>query len=241
MSQSFYIFLFAAIISCIPCFLDHRETLKNLIESNGQTKFKHGLRLFLLWIIPISFLIATILSEVESETAASVSNRTILGVSNQLAQAQMQINLQSNDLKIVKTEYGDATNALAEATRINAENTRRTIKTEDRLKFIQLLKNVTNKGEVGVFITDGCGDETTKYAQNIRDMIVAAGFDSGKHCGVQTGPLLSGIYICVHSQDTQPPFSGPIQKALYAIGISTTGQYLADVPPKTVRIYVFPK
>jgi hypothetical protein len=227
MSHSFYIFLFAAVISCIPCFLDHRETLKNLRESNGQIKTKHSLRLFLLWAIPVSFLIATILSEGESEKAASISEKTILSLSNQLAQAQMQI--------------GDATNALAEATRINAENARRRIKTEDRLKFIQLLKNVPNKGKVGVFITEGCGDETTKYAQDIREMVVAAGFDSGNHCGVKTGPLLSGIYICVHSHDAQPPFSGPIQKAFYAIGISAIGQYSADVPTNTMRIYVFPK
>jgi hypothetical protein len=110
MSVSFWIFLIAAILSCIPPVLDHGETLKNFRSSNGSEKRSHGLRLFLLWAIPVFFLIATIISEMESETAAKNLAAAIQTATN--AQADAKAAKEAAEPKPLKQRLIDCLNGI---------------------------------------------------------------------------------------------------------------------------------
>jgi len=115
MSFSFWIFLIAAILSCIPSVLDHGETLKNFNSSTGLEKRKYGLRLFLLWAIPVSFLIATVVSEVEAKKAVTESGSAFGSLSNKLQKVEFQYSEATNDLALAKQASIAAQSASREA------------------------------------------------------------------------------------------------------------------------------
>lgn len=115
----------------------------------------------------------------------------------------------------------------------------RTITESDGEKFIKLLANVP-KGNVVVYINGNSGSEVQNYAEQIRQMIGAAGYDVGKMCaqGWGGGQIPKGISVAVKSATNQPPFAGQIQNALKTIGIETTGYLDDSLDEKTMKIFV---
>ncbi len=124
---------------------------------------------------------------------------------------------------------------------LEAKTAQRTIKPVDREKFIQLLK-IAPKGRVQVQINGSCGEEITTYATEIGEMIASAGYDTPRGNALAfDAPVYKGVFIIVANATNQPPFSGPIQNALKAIGIDAQGHISgpkAGLDEDQVRIYV---
>lgn len=162
--MSFWIFLIAAIFSCVPSLLDHGETLKNFKSSSGLEKKKYGLRLFLLWSIPISFLIATVISEKETERAATESNSAFGVVSNQLQQAQ-----------------GTVSGLESKVIELNAAIPPRMISESQRENFLRVLLNSNNVAKIPIkIIVSETDPETTNFANGFRKMLNEAGYGTNE-------------------------------------------------------------
>lgn len=115
----------------------------------------------------------------------------------------------------------------------------RTITDENRGKFIKLLQ-YTPKGSVAVFFNGASGGDAQNYAEQIREMIGSAGFDVGSSCSMvwTSGQIPKEVGIGVNNETNRPPFAGPIQQALRAIGIDAVGYYDRAIGTNIVKIYV---
>jgi hypothetical protein len=116
----------------------------------------------------------------------------------------------------------------------------RTITEEDRAKFISLIKGVPS-GNVEVWVNGSAGAETIDYAEEIRQMVGACGYNVGRQCamGFGTGIIPKGVYVGIKTITNQPPFAGAIQRALIAIGINAKGYEKSDIKDnQTMEIYV---
>ena len=113
----------------------------------------------------------------------------------------------------------------------------RQIRSEDRQKFVALLANAP-KGKVEVTFSMGAGDEIADYAEQIRRMIGAAGYDVGRACGFVQAPIPKVMGIGVWNATNQPPFAGQMQAALKAIGIDTIGYVNSRLRTNQVQVFV---
>jgi hypothetical protein len=115
----------------------------------------------------------------------------------------------------------------------------RTITPENREKFINLLSNEP-KGMIVVSVNGGSGYEVMNYAEQIRKMCGAAGYDVGKQCSLYFGGAIpDAIGIGLANMTNQPPFAGAVQQALKKIGINTIGYITKDKEIGTNGIVIF--
>jgi len=118
MPVSFWIFLAVSIVSFIPVFRDHSETNDCFKSSRGRAKFKAGVHLVALWIIPVFSLAGTVFLGVESISgdAQMSSLTTQLGtVSNKLETTESQLSSATNEISILVTTVNNESNDLVAA------------------------------------------------------------------------------------------------------------------------------
>jgi hypothetical protein len=114
-------------------------------------------------------------------------------------------------------------------------NTRQ-ITPEQRSKFVDLVE-FADKGKVTVCVTEGVDSATMEYANQIREMLNAGGYQSGDTVKVEPGRQIpAGLFMLVKHQ--HHPFAGAIQQAFVAIEISATGLIDESVPDGEVQIDV---
>jgi len=115
----------------------------------------------------------------------------------------------------------------------------RTITPENREKFIKFLINKP-RGMIRVSASEGSGYEVETYAERIRKMCFAAGYDVGKKTTIYIGGQIpAGIGIGVANITNQPPFAGAVQKALKEIGINSIGYITKDTEIRTNGIVIY--
>lgn len=114
----------------------------------------------------------------------------------------------------------------------------RTVTLEQRAAFLAAVAAIP-KGKLGVYSFMNADPGTVQYANQIREMVVAAGFDSGIMVGMSMGGSLPvGAAIAVHSEASQPPFAGPVQHAFKVAGIPLAGIVDLSLPVDEVRVIV---
>lgn len=108
--------------------------------------------------------------------------------------------------------------------KLEERQTPRTISESQRARFVELLKTAP-KGKLAVLSFISADPGTILFANQVRDMIVAAGFDSGIMVGMSMGggPIPVGAVIAVRAETNQPPFAGAVQRAFADIGIPLQG------------------
>jgi hypothetical protein len=112
----------------------------------------------------------------------------------------------------------------------------RVITPEHRAMFIEALE-FSPRGKVSVNVTAGVDSEAVAYAEQIREMIAAAGYDTGAVVHVEaTKQIPAGVFMVVH--DAKHPFAGALQQALGKIGLNATGLVDESVPGEEVRVEV---
>jgi hypothetical protein len=115
------------------------------------------------------------------------------------------------------------------------QNTR-AITPAQREKFLDAME-FSPRGKVSVNVTAGVDAGTVAYADQIREMIAAAGFDAGAVVNVGTTKQIpAGIFMIV--SDPKHPFAGALQQALGQIGVHATGLVDESVPGEEVRVEV---
>jgi len=123
----------------------------------------------------------------------------------------------------------------------NAEErlTPRSVSQSQRAKFIEAVKNVP-KGKLSVYSFMSADPGTIQYANQVRDMVVAAGFDSGIMVGMSIGggQIPVGAAIAVKDAKSQPAFAGDVQRAFAEAGIPLGGMIDATVPTDEVKIVI---
>jgi hypothetical protein len=192
------------------------------------------------FLFEIGFLIAAAIAVV-----AIVSNRRIetLRESDDKETGE-RIKIAESNAVAAASQTTSQTKRLADANakivELEAKTLQRTIAPADREKFIQLLKNAP-KGRVQIQINASCGDEISTYATTIREMLAAAGYLTPPgNALVFEAPISKGVFIVVANATNQPPFAGPIQHALKAVGVEAQGAISGDrgLSEDLVRIYV---
>ena len=112
----------------------------------------------------------------------------------------------------------------------------RVITPAQRAKFIDALE-FSPKGKVSVNVTAGVDAGTIAYAEQIREMIAAAGFDAGAVVNVGTTKQIpAGLFMIV--SDLKHPFAGALQQAFSQIEVHATGLVDEAVPGEEVRVEV---
>lgn len=104
--------------------------------------------------------------------------------------------------------------------KIERQSAPRRIIERQRDAFANSLKNI-EKGKVVVHCFMNAGSEANQYANEIRDMLVNAGFDCGKMVAMSLGGAApKGLFLSVKNKDKYPVFVDPMVLAFQAIGIS---------------------
>ena len=114
----------------------------------------------------------------------------------------------------------------------------RVILREQQDAFVSSLANAPKgKAIVCIFNQDA---EIETYANQVRDMVTAAGYDSEDRVEPDIGSKSSpvGIFILIKDASAQPPFAGPLQRAFKKIGIDAQGDVDPSVPDGVVKIVV---
>lgn len=147
--------------------------------------------------------------------------------------------LSSRQEKRLTAAQQDAANAHKLADSVQARLQPRTITPEQRATFLAGMKDVP-KGKLGVYSFMNADSGTVQFANQIREMIVAAGFDSGIMVGMSMGggPIPVGAAIAVHDGASQPAFARPVQHAFDAAGIPLAGIVDQSIPAHEVRVIV---
>jgi hypothetical protein len=123
--------------------------------------------------------------------------------------------------------------------KLEERQTPRTISESQRTRFIEALK-AAPKGKVSVWSFMNADPGTIQYANQVRDMVVAAGFDSGIMVGMSMGggPIPVGSGIAVRAETNQPPFAGAVQRAFADVDIPLQGVVDHKVPSDEVRVII---
>jgi len=104
-------------------------------------------------------------------------------------------------------------------------------------KFVELLQH-DPKGKILVFVYNQ-DSEILNYANQIRDMVIAAGYDSEKNVAMSFGSQSPvGIIMIMKDRNAQPPFTGSVQKAFQGIGIKPQGAIDSETPDGAIIIVV---
>lgn len=112
----------------------------------------------------------------------------------------------------------DASKLCAKIEEMEREAAPRSISKEQRDQFISLLKTAP-KGSVSVYSFVSAGAETIQYANQIRDMLVAAGYDSGEMVGMKEGEIPIGSGIGSKRAAASPAHTGAVYVAFSKIGV----------------------
>ena len=82
--------------------------------------------------------------------------------------------------------------------------------------------------------------ETIQYANQIRDMVAAAGFNTEGMVtlGILTGPVPVGVALTIRDPSAAPLFAGPVQRAFDRIGVRLDGFVDPSVPADKVRVLI---
>ena len=112
-----------------------------------------------------------------------------------------------------------AEEARALVKRMEDKQSQRVITPAQKAAFIAATAR-TPKGSIAVEILMG-GPECHEYANQIRDMVVAAGFDSGSEVqqGLSGLPAAKGVIVWARDATKLPPFTSEVLNALVAIGL----------------------
>jgi hypothetical protein len=147
--------------------------------------------------------------------------------------------LSSRQEKRLAAAQQDASNAHKLADSVQTRLQPRAVTQEQRAKFLAAVKDIP-KGKLSVYSFMNADPGTIQYANQIRDMIVAAGFESGVMVGMSMGggPIPVGAAIAVKDDASQPPFAGPVQRALSDAGIPLSGIVDPSLPADEVKIIV---
>jgi hypothetical protein len=218
MPFSFWIFLFACIVSFIPSALDHGETWKVFKSSSGGEKWKFGLRLFGLWGIPFLLLIATLMSGFEAKNGGEELERAKHDLTNEITNLESMVaggDSKTKELQLYfSNQWQQSQQQLSTAQQNFAEVERSTqprrITPEQREKFIRILLAHNNYSKVPIRVIIGKSDsETENFALQFREMLVAAGY--GADAKLEPDEAYKRNMIVVTSPDPDikvPPFNG---------------------------------
>jgi hypothetical protein len=160
------------------------------------------------------------------EQAAKTTNE----VTKQLDAQAKQLNLQTEQLDSKTRQLEETEKKLAEARKAAdtasaqlkefQENEHQRVITPGQKATFIAATSKTKKGAVSVEIFLG-GNECLKYATQIREMLTAAGFDTGSQVGQSLSglPLGKGLIVWARDGHKLPPFTAQLLSALHAIGL----------------------
>jgi uncharacterized protein YacL (UPF0231 family) len=172
------------------------------------------------------FIVAHSIQEgVKMEVAVADANERAGKAEHESAQANERAAKFDADRVMVEKQAEEirSTNLLLQTQLSKLEE--RTITSENREKFISLLKNVP-KGKITVRIHNVDGGDTPSYANAILDLCSEAGFDCGHVASsFDAPPSPKGVTIVVPSATNTPPFARAVQDAFKAIGVDANGAY----------------
>ena len=122
---------------------------------------------------------------------------------------------------------------------LEERQTPRSVSAEQRTKFVTALRNAP-KGKLSVYSFMNADTGTIQYANQIREMVVAAGYDSGVMVGMSIGggPIPVGAAIAVRDPAIPPPFAGQVQRALADSGLPMKGITDSSAHPDEVKIII---
>lgn len=122
MSLSFWLNLTVCVASLVAAWVDHGETLAAFKASTGRERRAKGMKLILLWGVPVVSLVATLISAQESVS----SDKTIRSQADAIADA-------TNRLAIAESEQAIVTNNAAFYDLVGRANS------DDRTAFDELI------------------------------------------------------------------------------------------------------
>ena len=145
---------------------------------------------------------------------------------------------------LAKSEEKKRTEAAIEearslAKKLEERQTPRSISVEQRKKFIEALAAVP-KGKIAVHSFMNADPGTIQYANQVRELVIAAGFDSGVMVGMSLGggPIPVGAGIAVKDPNAPPPFAVAVQQAFADAQIPLQGLVDPSLPPDEVRVII---
>jgi Flp pilus assembly protein TadB len=135
----------------------------------------------------------------------------------------------SDDLKTKRLEEAEkklaeaqkaADAASAQVKQLQEKQHQRVITPAQKAAFIAATAK-TKKGKIAVEIFLG-GPECLEYATQIRDMLIAGGFDSGSQVEQSLSglPLGKGLIVWARDGNKLPPYTAEVLNALVTIGLS---------------------
>ena len=141
-------------------------------------------------------------NERSAKAAEESKTKTLIETEGRLAQAQKA-----------------ADDASAQVKQLEEKQRQRVITAAQKAAFITATAH-TPKGPIAVEILLG-GPECLAYADQIREMVAAAGFESGAKVGqgLAGPPSAQGIIMWARDGSKLPPFTGDVLNALVAIGL----------------------
>jgi hypothetical protein len=111
--------------------------------------------------------------------------------------------------------------------------------TEEQTRTFMSELDEAPKGSLQVIIAAEKDDEVRTYAEQLRVLLVLAGYNAGPEVKANSTPLnLPGVWIVVKDPAHAPPFAGAIQNGLKAVGIDTRGARDADFRTDQVAVFV---
>lgn len=139
----------------------------------------------------------------------SRADKTVTDEGHLLAAARAESATEEVQEKHTQQELADAL----------AANAARQLTEAQRHDFIAALKDAP-KGPVEVYIYDDHDTEVQRYANQVRDTLIMAGYDCGEKISISSKPFSpEGILVVVEDPRNAPVYAGAIQHAFAQIGI----------------------
>ena len=169
------------------------------------------------------------IAEIKEAADRDVHSKLEKAASDALA-AQQQVEL---DLNKQKEAAANAERSLLELQRRIAP---RRITPEQKSRLVTLLKNGA-KGDLYVQCAS-TAREATDFANEIRDILVAAGFETPGVGRIMSPDRVPGVAIVVHTAANAPAHAAAIQRAFFSVGIPLEGIESHIFGPGQVQIIV---
>ncbi len=148
--------------------------------------------------------------------------------------AQIESELRQRDQaeSVLRAQLEQAGKAAAQL----EQQTHRRITPDERSKFIDDLE-FSPKGKVRVHVNQAADAETLGFADQIRELVTAAGYDAGPTLDLGPGEQIPpGVFMSV--KHGHHPFAGALQQAFGTIGVNATGVIDFHIEGDEVRIDV---
>jgi hypothetical protein len=111
--------------------------------------------------------------------------------------------------------------------------------TEEQTRTFMSELDEAPKGALQVIIADEKDDEVRTYAEQLRVLLVLAGYNAGPRVETNSTPLsLPGVWIVVQDLSHAPRFAGAIQNGLKAVGIDARSAKDGDFRTDQVAVFV---